>query len=292
MVLSILIGVRDGRATIEECLSSLEPQLDARVEVIVADGSRDGTAELVDAHFPWVRLLRREPMNGAQLRREAFAASNGRLIALAEPHVTFAPGWVSAALAVERHGAAAVGGAVAPGRRRVRGIGPWAAFLCEYADFLPPLAAGPTVLTPGNNVVYRRAALETSDLRGGLAKTWVNADLAKRGATFWADPSLLVQHERPYEFSTFLSKRFHYGRCYGATRARGRPRMRLIRAASTPLLPALFTWRVIRAIMPKPRYLGRLVLSQPLLLLFHTWWAVGEACGYLAGPGDSCARVY
>jgi hypothetical protein len=261
--------------------------------VVVADGSRDGTADLVEARFPWARLLRRPPMNAGELRREAFAASSGRLIALAEAHVTFAPGWVAAALAAERHQAAAVGGAVGPGPRRVRGIGPWAAFLCEYADFLPPLAAGPTPLTPGNNVVYPRAAVEASDLTDGLWKAWVNDGLAARGGTFWADPALVVLHERPYRFRTFLLKRFHYGRCYGATRARGWPTSRRLgRGLSAPFLPPLFSWRVIRAVLPKRRYLLPLVLSQPLLLLFHTWWAAGEACGYLAGPGESCARVH
>lgn len=290
-VLSILIGVRDGAATIEECLSSLEPQLDARIEVIVADGSRDGTPDLIEARFPWARLLRRAPMNPAELRREAFAASRGRLIALAEPYVTFAPDWVSAALAVERHGTAAVGGVVAPGSRRVRGIAAWAAFVCEYADFLPPLAAGPTRLTTGNNVVYRRAALEGSDLSGGLWKTWVNDGLAQRGETFWADPALLVRHERPYRLGPFLARRFHHGRCYGATRAQHWSGWRrLLGALSAPLLPPLFSWRIARAV-GEPSYRVSLALSQPLLLLFHSWWAAGEACGYLVGAGQSCARV-
>jgi glycosyltransferase involved in cell wall biosynthesis len=292
-ILSVLIGLRDGAATIEACLSSLGPQLDERVEVIVADASRDDTAERLAAVFPWARLLRCHPMNAGQLRREAFAASRGRLVALAEPHITFPRGWAAAALAADRHGAEAVGGAVAPGPRRVRGLGAWAAFLCEYAEFLPPLAGGSTRQTTGNNVIYRRAVLEMSDLSDGLWKTWINAGLVARGGRLWADPALVVRHERPYRFRTFLSGRFHHGRCYGATRARGWSRgWRLCRVLWSPLLPPLLSWRVLCAVVPKPRYLFPLLLSQPFLLAFHTSWAAGEACGYLAGPGDSCARLF
>ncbi len=291
-MLSVLIGARNAAATIEECLASLEVQLNELVEVVVADGSSDDTADRVARRFPWVNLVRCEPMSAGLLRREAFKASRGKLVALAEAHIQFAQNWVEAALDSPRHGAPAVGGAVAPGERRVRGIGPWAGFLCEYADFLPPLSEGPTIVVTGNNVIYPRAVLEASDLSDGLEKTWVNDVLVRKGARFWRDPSLVVVHDRPFNFWTFLRRRFHHGRCYGARRARGWPRWRrLARALTSPLLPALFGWRVTRVVLPKREYLAQLVLSQPLLALFHTSWAIGEAYGYLAGTGDSCAEA-
>jgi hypothetical protein len=292
-VLSVLIGARDAAVTLADCLESLEPQVDDRVEVIVADGSGGGTGRLVSARFPWARVVECGALNAAELRREAFRAAQGELIALAEPHVTFAGDWVETALGSGARDVCAVGGAVEPGPRRVCDIGSWAAFLCEYADFLPPLTAGLTRLTTGNNVIYPRPVLESSDLRDGLAKAWVNDGLVRRGKSFWTDPELIVRHERPYEFADFLSKRFHYGRCYGATRARGWPaHRRLMRALSTPLLPAVFAWRTARAVLPKRRYLRPWLLSQPLLVLFNVAWAIGEGCGYVAGAGESCARVY
>jgi glycosyltransferase involved in cell wall biosynthesis len=291
-VLSVLIGARDAAATIESCLASLELQIDERVEIVVADASSDGTADLIEARFPWVRLLRRARMNAGQLRREAWLASRGRLIALAEPHITFAPGWVRAALTADRHGALAVGGAVALKPDQIWRVGAWAAFLCEYADFLPPLTAGVATVTTGNNVVYPRSVLETSDLRDGLWKAWVNDGLVRHGGTLWTDPTLLVWHQRPYRFHRFLTTRFHHGRCYAATRAGGWSwKQRVIRAVSTPLLPPLFAYRIFCTVLPKPRYLVPLFVSQPLLFLFHCWWAIGEAYGYLVGPGDSWARL-
>ncbi len=292
-MLSVLIGARDAAATIEGCLASLEVQLNELVEVVVADGSADDTADRIARRFPWVHLVRCQPMSAGELLREAFKGSNGKLVALAAPHVTFAPTWVDAALASPRHGTVAVGGAVAPGPSSVCGIGAWAAFLCEYSDFLPPLDEGPAMILTGNNVIYQRAVLEESDLRDGLEKTWVNQGLARRGARFWRDPALVVVHDRPYRFRTFLAKRFHHGRCYGAKRARGWPRhRRLGRALISPLLPALLGFRIIRAVAPKRQYLRHLLLAQPLLALFHASWAIGEGWGYLTGPGDSCARVY
>lgn len=290
--LSVLIGLPSGATGIKSCLEALEPQLSERVEVIVADGTAGVLGGSLPGRFPWVRLVRCGQLNSAELRLEAFKVSTGKLVALLDPHVEPGSGWVSAALQAGRLDRPVVGGAVQPDPAAVRGNGAWAAFLCEYADFLPPLPPGPTSLAPGNNVLYQRAALEASDLSDGLWKTWVNAELAAAGASCWSDPSLVIRHARPYQLSSFLALRYHNGRCYGARRARGRsPGWRLARLSSVTLLPALFGTRTVRALLRRPRYWRRLVLAQPWLLLFNIAWALGEARGYLAGPGKSCAEL-
>jgi glycosyltransferase involved in cell wall biosynthesis len=284
--LSILIGMRDDQAPIEACLGSLEPQLDERVEVVLADGTSRSLGPAIRARFPWVHLRRCAPMNAGELRREAFLASRGQLVALVEPHIIFAPGWVAAALAAGTRPAAAVGGAVIPGPDR--SIGARAAFLCEYADFLPPLEEGYARVTTGNNVVYPRAILAGADLADGLWKAWVNDELASRGRKLWTDPNLVVQHNRAHDFRTFLFLRFHHGRSYGARRSRAwtRPR-RFLFALMTGAIPVLFGLRIVRAALVKPAYVSGLLGAQPLIWLFNAAWAVGEAWGYLAGAGNS-----
>lgn len=290
-LLSILIGLRDDRAPIEECLASLEPQINDRVEVVIADGSPSALDKTVQKRFPWVHVLRCTAMNAGELRREAFRASRGCLVALAEPHILFTPGWVAEAQTVETRSAVAVGGAVLPPSDPSPGSR--AAFVCEYADFVPPLSAGITSLTTGNNVVYRRTALEGCDVTDGLWKAWVNGALAKNGESFWQDPTLVVQHNRAYAFRDFLYKRFHHGRCYAAKRSPGwMPPKRLAFGLATALIPALFAVRIARSLLTKPGYVSWLVAAQPWLMVFNAAWAVGEACGYAFGEGTSREHLY
>ena len=58
MRVSVIIASYNSRATIGRCLDALLPQLAPGVEVLVADSSTDGTAEVLQTGYPWVRLLR------------------------------------------------------------------------------------------------------------------------------------------------------------------------------------------------------------------------------------------
>jgi GT2 family glycosyltransferase len=57
--LSCIFPILNGAKLISACLQSLEPQLADGDEVIVVDnGSTDGTPELIERKFPWVKLIR------------------------------------------------------------------------------------------------------------------------------------------------------------------------------------------------------------------------------------------
>lgn len=59
--LSILIVNYNGRAYLSECLDSVRRHAPSSTEVIVTDnGSTDGSAELVERNYAWVRLIRCE----------------------------------------------------------------------------------------------------------------------------------------------------------------------------------------------------------------------------------------
>ncbi len=77
--LSILVASYNGRAHLEACLPAVQAQHDPGCpwELLLLDnGSRDGTADWVRAHHPWVRLVE-SPTN------LGFAEANNRLAALA-----------------------------------------------------------------------------------------------------------------------------------------------------------------------------------------------------------------
>ncbi|MGH9839348.1 MAG: glycosyltransferase family 2 protein [Blastocatellia bacterium] len=61
-ILSVVIGSQNARASIHECLASLESQRNGReIEVVVVDNSTDGTTEIVSSQFPRLKLIKSPP---------------------------------------------------------------------------------------------------------------------------------------------------------------------------------------------------------------------------------------
>ena len=56
-------------------------------------------------------------------------------------------------------------------------------------------------------------------------------------------------------------------------------------------LPPLLFYRTVSRVLSKRRHRAELVRSLPLLAVFVVSWAFGEMVGYVAGPGDSLAKV-
>src|SRR5438128_8893769 len=55
---SIIIVTWNGREHLDACLTAVAAQRDVEAETILVDnGSTDGTADLVGAHFPWGRAV-------------------------------------------------------------------------------------------------------------------------------------------------------------------------------------------------------------------------------------------
>jgi GT2 family glycosyltransferase len=78
LAVSVIILTWNGRAYLKECLDSLAGQTFRDFETILVDnGSRDGSAGLVRAEYPWVRLLELTENVG-------FAEGNNRGLALAQ----------------------------------------------------------------------------------------------------------------------------------------------------------------------------------------------------------------
>jgi N-acetylglucosaminyl-diphospho-decaprenol L-rhamnosyltransferase len=86
--LSIVIVSWNVRDLLRQCLVSLAPTRDAlSAEVIVVDGaSADGSADMVEAEFPWVRVLRQsENVGFSRGNNLGLAAAGGRVLLLLNP---------------------------------------------------------------------------------------------------------------------------------------------------------------------------------------------------------------
>jgi len=285
---SVVIASPGGDPRLGDCIASfLEQGRD--IEVIVACGP-DVNVPLDGARLRVLRANRRRSI--PELRADGLAAARAPIVAMTEDHCVAAPGWLTAVLDAHRAPAAAVGGAV-ENRATTRTVD-WAVYLCEYGRYMLPFDGGPSRDLPGSNVSYKRDALADIDalIRGGAWEPFWHDGLAARGCVLTRDPAIVVYHDKRFTFGGFMRERYHYARSFAGQRVAAASAMRrLLFAAGTPLLPALLLVRLAAAILPKRRHRGRLLQAAPLVAAFTLAWAIGEAVGYLAGPGTSATRI-
>ncbi|MDE3178550.1 MAG: glycosyltransferase family 2 protein [Acidobacteriota bacterium] len=99
MDISVVIVAWNAQHYLELCLKSLiEAKPRRSMEVLVVDNaSTDGTAEMTETHFPWVKLIRsKENLGFAKGNNVAIRQSQGRYIALVNPDVIVLPGCLDA----------------------------------------------------------------------------------------------------------------------------------------------------------------------------------------------------
>jgi GT2 family glycosyltransferase len=97
--LSVVIVAWNAKHYLELCLESLESAPPRRsMEVIVVDNaSADGTSEMIEARFPWVKLIKSDENLGfAKGNNVAIRQCQGRYIALVNPDVIVLPGCLDA----------------------------------------------------------------------------------------------------------------------------------------------------------------------------------------------------
>jgi hypothetical protein len=295
---TVVVFLRDVPSTAGETLASLHHQqrFDA-MEVIVADGSGGDAGKDLCTRFPWVRRLPLSPASMPALKGAAIRAARGDIVAILDPTDAAEPDWVDEILeGFTDPGTSAVGGEVTlagpptPANR--------AAYLFEYGAFTPPVSPGPTEGDlPGNNVAYRRRLLveDGADLleREGFNKPFFHQHIRQGGGKLVLRPGMRVRHLTRHRFLPFATRRFHYGRCFGANRRRlGRPGFRAPYLVLAPVIPFLLLVRHFHRALQHPRHRRWLRGAGPALAGICVAWGVGEWMGAWFGPGRSCRMLY
>ena len=265
---------------------------DVDLEVLVADQCGEPVRAEVRRLYPWVRILE-APVGTTipDLRALAFSQATARSVAVIEDHVIAPPGWrgpssMHRPVAISSSGAGRERGGGT--RRRLGGV------LCEYSHWILPLPEGPASWLTGNNVVYPRELLARYQEVIGRGQ-WENPlhdAMRHDGVLLVCRPEIRVGHKKHYTVGEYLSQRYLYARSYaGARVADASLGKRLGYGAAALALPPLLMFRTVSRVLAKRRHRAELVRSLPLLAVFVVSWAFGEMVGYIAGPGDSLARV-
>ena len=293
---AVVIPSVNGLSMLVECLEALEGQASGDdVEVVVADRCGEDLRTQLADKFPWVIVLAgRDDESIPELRDRGIRQCRAPLVAIIEDHCLVTEGWMAQireAYAELPDDFAAVGGPVENGA--VDRLVDWAAFLCEYSHAMGPHPAGEAAGLPGNNVVYKREALELLvPERAEMWEYFLHAKLREAGHRFYFRPSMIVLHKRPFGVLEYLQQRFLYSRSFAAMRSAGTSGgKRWVLAAMSLALPPVLLWRISRRVLKGRRHVGKLIVSLPLISVFTVSWAAGEIVGHVSGAGHSLQKV-
>jgi hypothetical protein len=181
--------------------------------IVVDDGSRDGTAEIVAdiaAQNPSVRLIQLKSNCGrGHARSTGVAAAHGDLIAMVDADIVLPTDWLACTRAALRDHDAVGGIAVPDGD---------VAYIHRRFELAPRVVHGTTTVA-GSNGLYRREVFDFTAFDPALREgedSALNHAMERQGLSSITIPGLLVQHEENKKFGTSLRWLFDTGR--GATR--------------------------------------------------------------------------
>ena len=263
-------------------------------EVLVCARSGSDATRLVATRYPRVCLIEANRASSvAVLRAIGVQAARGELIAITEDHCIAPPDWYMAICAAHgRYSSPAIGGVVDNGA--TKRLVDWAVFMCEYSNFMSPAPQGVVHDLPGPNVSYKRNMLLTLDpiVNGEFWETVVHMKIEREGNQLWSDSSIRMLHKKHFTFAGFVAERYHYSRSYAGRRKAGMSQAQCLRAmVLTPLLPPVLLYRIGKRVLTRQIYNPIFIRALPFLVLFTVVWALGEAVGYVAGPGQSSLHL-
>jgi hypothetical protein len=193
-------------------ITALE-DLDEHEIIVVNDGSRDNTAQIVAniaTQNPSVRLIDLGENRGRGYARSAgISAARGGLIATVDADIILPPNWLTRTrTALLDHDA--VGGVAVPDGD--------VAYICKRFKLVPRVVRGTTTVT-GNNGLYRRAVFDVARFDPALREgedSALNYAMKRRGLSSATVPGLLVEHHENKTLGASLKFMFDVGS--GATR--------------------------------------------------------------------------
>ena len=289
-ILSVVVVSFNGEKLLSECLAALVSQPGTQqIEIHVIskktcpDVPPDG-GRAPRIHWHQVAATATIP----EMRTLGIEQSTSELLALLEDDCLVGPQWLQSVLAAHQSGYPAIGGAIEPGDFS-SGLD-WGVFYCEFARFLAPFS-GTVITLPGNNVSYKKKAIDPTLIRQGFYEIFIHETLQKSGSELFAENGMVVKNMNSWRFEDCSTSPFHHGRAYAGQRLGPQFSVRrLFYGLLAVLLPIVKSFRTLREIHSRKRTDLPLLKALPWILIFQSCWSAGELVGYLAGPGDSIGK--
>jgi glycosyltransferase involved in cell wall biosynthesis len=284
MDLTVVIASIESSRSIDLCLSHLARSCAGlQVEFIVADASRDDTADRVQAYGGSAILISCRPGTLApQLWAAGYRKATGRVVAFTTGHCLVSQDWATALIKAIDDGATGAGGPLVI----AGGTGPldWAVFYLRYAGSMPhTLGEGRTAgEIAGDNAAYVRTALDrhATTLSGGFWEIDFHRLVRGDGGWLAAVPHAVIAFSRSFPFATIFRHRFAHGRQFGAGRVKGGTRAAWQIVLAAPLVPFVLAGRAASRAAGGPAP-WKFVAALPWFLPLAFAWAGGEAWGAL-----------
>ena len=283
--ISAVVVIFGGRACLPQCLDALARQTGVdRYDVVVPCDDRIADVEVLERRYPAFRFVRLAGIHTyAELRTIGIKHGSAPLVAITEAQCTPCDDWLARIVKAHDSAHTVIGGTV----DKTAGTAlSWAMYLSDYNRYMPPVPAGPASYLTDCNVSYKRDALDAIEhvWDDEFHETSVHWTLQSQGKSLWLDPAVLVDHGRVLGIGEALADRYAFARLFASTRvAATSPAKRWIYAATSCLLPAVFTLRAFKSVVTKRRNVGQFVRALPALLVITAVWAFGEFCGYVTG---------
>jgi hypothetical protein len=279
---TVVIGSNAPPERLATCLEALEPQREG-VEVLVREGQASPTE--LRGRFPWFRFVVSPGASVPEHWRDGIDDATGQIVALTIAQMIPSSDWIEMIRSLTpQH--QAVSGAIDAGPQ-LRLVD-WAEYFCRYARDMPPFQPRHSIGAPADNIAYCLTMLraDADSYREGFWETSVHRQLSTKGVLPYQTPALLVRQGRSAGFAAFMHQRWTHGRTFARQRARHLSRARVLAGiAMFPAVPVVLLLRTFRLVVRRRRYTWRMVASLPLLLLFDSAWAVGEARGLVDALG-------
>lgn len=157
-------------------------------------------------------------------------------------------------------------------------------YLLRYVRYTKARQSGEVEDLAADNALYRKADIlaHRDLLEIGFWEPSFHERFIAQGKKMWFDNELIVVHTNCYSSRQFINQRYSHGVEFGMARAKMmRFTKRLLMIGLSPLIPVVFTRKIIaRARLDKQFTLG---LNGDLfwLLVFVLAWSVGETVGYI-----------
>jgi glycosyltransferase involved in cell wall biosynthesis len=286
-LLSVIIASYNSGYLSEPCLESLKDQkTDKPFEVIVVDSSSDGMATLIEKRFPNVRLYQfPERKFCGDARNVGLSVAKGEIIAFIDADCRATQNWVEQILQAHQSSHLAIGGAIANGNPEST-IG-WAAYFCEFSQWMPGFPSRNMADIAGANMSYKRRAFEEYGhfIEGTYSSdTEFHWRLEKDGRVLQFVPSILVYHHNIDQLGRFLRHEFEHGRYFARVRVKSQDFSewrRLFYGTFSFLIPGWLLLKIGLRNLHNRIYFHPLLRTWPLLVLGLIAWSLGECVGYI-----------